>query len=69
MEKHQMVQLYFKHDMIHYFIAALRRTQVQVAEIDPLFSQCWKWPVALWPNAFKFCLGPPEITNLWTLVA
>ena len=28
--------------------------------------QCWKRPVARWPNAPCFCLGPPEITKLWT---
>ena len=22
-----------------------------------------------WPNAPNFCLGPPEISKLWTLVA
>ena len=31
--------------------------------------QCWKRPVARWPNAPNFCLGPLEITKLWTLVA
>ena len=31
--------------------------------------QCWKRPVAGWPNAPNFCLGPPEISKLWTLVA
>ena len=33
------------------------------------YMQCWKRPVAQWPNAPNFCLGPPEITKLWTLVA
>ena len=31
--------------------------------------QCWKQPVARWPDAPNFCLGPPEISKLWTLVA
>ena len=31
--------------------------------------QCWKLPVARWPHAPNFCLGPPEIIKLWTLVA
>ena len=36
---------------------------------DIVGQQCWKWPVARWPNAPIFCLGPPEISKLWTLVA
>ena len=30
--------------------------------------QCWKRLVARWPNTPKFCLVPPEITKLQTLV-
>ena len=25
--------------------------------------------MAQWPNATNFCLGPPDISKLWTLVA
>ena len=34
-----------------------------------LCHQCWKRPVARWPNAPNFCLWPPEISKFWTLVA
>ena len=32
-------------------------------------GQCWKRPVALWPNTPNCCLGPPEISRFWTSVA
>ena len=35
----------------------------------PECTQCWKLPVAQWPNAPYFCLGPPEISKFWTVVA
>ena len=31
--------------------------------------RCWKRPVARWPNAPNFCLGPPEISKILALVA
>ena len=41
----------------------------QISIVSEKFRQCWKRPVALWPNVPNFCLGPPEISKLWTLVA
>ena len=48
------------------------RVNVEALVMTVLFlqmTQCRKWPVAQWPNAPNFCLGPLEISKFWTLVA